>query len=516
MLLLPPGTDLSTIPGLFSGGSMKQMAESDSNATLADPCPLRTLLIGWMTISDDDRSHLALNTLRLFDTILSTLNQFAFTSLVLRNFVEADTNRGGPALGMGVSAPADQELVRAVVERFLDAAPSNIANAMPEVVVSTAMRMESGNEEESSSLSSILPTDMGELLPSRNNYQAMCSQIMRDNHGCDEYVDDCLRRVRANRHYILSCWKPSNPAVDNGIDRAEEDFYPGAFLASLVTQFSSVVKRHMAYNLMLTSMVNKLACIGDPALTAFLFLANSATMTPEQGLAAPMLYDSLVAASADAYVKSERVPRFPARLARQRYEGVETAIKVGAAHPMSNENRKTKEPFTSDDDNRSSSIKQPPSLSSSGAMDVDSALPAAVAAISVPGGGSSREDVARAVRFLGTPIKRFVHGFIVLDEFAKEMAATALALHTIELDRQLTVEQTLVVPDVAGAVHDEYADLLEYFDPEEPAYRRAAVVVGQMAANSLKDGDGIIELLGSKKPGGGKHKGGRRKSASSP
>ncbi|KAJ2626526.1 hypothetical protein GGF44_005003, partial [Coemansia sp. RSA 1694] len=47
---------------------------------------------------------------------------------------------------------------------------------------------------------------------------------------------------------------------------------------SLIGQFSVTVKRHMAYNLMLTSMVNKLACIGDPALTAYLFLANGATM----------------------------------------------------------------------------------------------------------------------------------------------------------------------------------------------------------------------------------------------
>ncbi|KAJ2835404.1 hypothetical protein FBU31_001630 [Coemansia sp. 'formosensis'] len=229
----------------------------------------------------------------------------------------------------------------------------------------------------------------------------------------------------------------------------------------------------MAYNLMLTSMVNKLACIADPALSAFLFLANSATMPPTTGHSqqqGPMLYDALVAASADAYVKSERVPRFSARLARQKYEGVETAIKVGAAHPMSHENRALKTKATPVTPKLGPNTPSSP-LSSSSAMDVDPPPP------TEPLGSSSREDVARAVKFLGTPIKRFVHGFIVLDEFAKEMAATALALHTLELDRAMDRQ---IPPSDPG--NEDYADLLEYFDPDEPAYRRAASVQQSLSA----------------------------------
>ncbi|KAJ2505044.1 hypothetical protein IWW47_002233, partial [Coemansia sp. RSA 2052] len=89
---------------------------------------------------------------------------------------------------------------------------------------------------------------------------------------------------------------------------------------------------------------------------------------------------------------------------------------------------------------------------------------------------NNREDVARAVRFLGTPIKRFVHGFIVLDEFAKEMAATALALHTVELDLLLQPPDPSAAASLSFDQCEEYADLLEYFDPEEPAYRRAVAV----------------------------------------
>ncbi|KAJ2111835.1 hypothetical protein IW146_005071 [Coemansia sp. RSA 922] len=145
LLLLPPGTDLADIPGILTSQVLNPADTS------SDSCPLRTLLIGWMSINDDDRSHLALNTLRLFDTILSTLNQFAYTSLVLRNFTYDDdtTSLGfygaGPALGLGTSVAADQELVRAVIERYLDAAPSNVATAMPEVVVTSAMSID--NEE---------------------------------------------------------------------------------------------------------------------------------------------------------------------------------------------------------------------------------------------------------------------------------------------------------------------------------------------------------------------------------
>ncbi|KAJ2074870.1 hypothetical protein GGH13_001021 [Coemansia sp. S155-1] len=486
LLLLPPGTDLADIPGILTNQVLNPADTS------SDSCPLRTLLIGWMSINDDDRSHLALNTLRLFDTILSTLNQFAYTSLVLRNFTDDDdASLGfygvGPALGLGTSVAADQELVRAVIERYLDAAPSNVATAMPEVVVTSAMSID--NEE------SIAPPSLP--LPPRN-FQAMCSQIMRDNHGCDEYVDDCLSRVRANRHYISTCWQSKHTFSQStvtdviSVDDRLAEFYPGAFLTSLVDQFRVVVKRHMAYNLMLTSMVNKLACIGDPALTSYLFFANGATMPLSDSPQCAMLYDALVAASADAYVKSERVPRFAARLARQRYEGVETAIKVGAAHPMSNESRaqKTKPPklLLSLPDTRlptksfSALSPEQPSRSipdgnqpknNSSAMDVDSP------ATTEP---SSREDVARAVKFLGTPIKRFVHGYIVLDEFAKEMAATALALHTLELDQ--TMDRQLHSP-TDSAFQEDYADLLEYFDPDEPAYRRAVTV--QMSLRASRD-----------------------------
>ncbi|KAJ2734414.1 hypothetical protein IW152_002307 [Coemansia sp. BCRC 34962] len=453
LLLLPPGTELADIP-------RKTPAQTMADATGGES-PLRQLLIGWMSASDDDGTHLALHTLRLFDTVLSTLNQFAYTSLVLRNFGDS----GGPALGLGVSRAADQEMARAVIERFLDAAPSNIALAMPEVVVAAAMNIE-GDGGSLPGLSSLPP----------RNFQAMCSQIMRDNHGCDEYVDDTLARVRACHLYKSRCWtiKQETTAV------SEMGVYPGAFLSSLIAQFGVAVKRHMAYNLMLTSMVNKLACVGDPSLTSFLFLASSATVPEAQS---PMLYDSLVMASADAYVKSERVPRFSARLARQRYEGVETAIRVGAAHPMSNENRVQKSRHSSAPTIPPSESSRPSAPPVANSMDVDSPAPSRDTA-------SSREDVARAVKFLGTPIKRFVHGFIVLDEFAKEMAATALALHTLELDHAMD-QQLSGLGDSAAAtmmMMEDFNELLEYFDPAEPAYRRAvAVQMSMMGERNVID-----------------------------
>ncbi|KAJ1934276.1 hypothetical protein EC988_008857, partial [Linderina pennispora] len=57
-LLLPPGFDLSTL------GTTK----SDDKSSGSEPNPLRATLISWMTYTDN--THLSLNTLRLFDTIL--------------------------------------------------------------------------------------------------------------------------------------------------------------------------------------------------------------------------------------------------------------------------------------------------------------------------------------------------------------------------------------------------------------------------------------------------------------
>ncbi|KAJ2128749.1 hypothetical protein IW136_006017, partial [Coemansia sp. RSA 678] len=346
------------------------------------------------------------------------------------------------------------------------------------------------------------------------NFQRMRALIMRESLGCDNYVRDCLLRLRTNANYTNVCWQNKAQFVrrfSKPRDDPEPDLpvvYPGMFLQSLISQLSLVVKRHMAYNLMLTSMLNKLLCIGDNALSAYLFLANSATVP--SAASNLFLYDAFVNASADAYVKSERVPKFSARLARQLREGVETAVRVGAAHPMASKdgqvhivlNPPREELGASGNGEHVLGDNMPLGVlpSSPTDMDVDSSAPVRSSVNSETGGRSSmgdeiagcssmnsetagrsgmnsetaatknRNDAAAAATFLGTPVKRFVNGYIVLDEFGKEMAALAMALHTLELDRQM---DRIANTSHADVLEDEYADLLEYYDPEEPAYKQA-------------------------------------------
>ncbi|KAJ2718761.1 hypothetical protein GGI07_005600 [Coemansia sp. Benny D115] len=589
-LLLPPGCDISKLSFLNSKNTAPAGTATASStglntssrtayATGTDsPQTLRALLISWMSV--EDNTHLSLNAIRLFDTILGTMNQFAYTNLVLRNFLDqpldhpaekmedtddSDDNRplatpstnatsnrqgfySGPALGLGVSVAADQELVRAVVERFLDATPSSIAGALPESVVAAAMRLE---ERAGAPQQEQLLLEQHRLEAPRN-FQNMRSLIMmRESQGCDEYVNDCLRKLRFNHHYTALCWQSKEQFVrshstftatllakalpsaaytredaamlndsrdmeddsqhqqqQRQVDAALAGFYPGAFLASLITQLTASVRRHMAYNLMVTSMINKLACLADPALCAYLFLANSATVPrfADNDSLAPstlFLYDAYVGASAEAYVKSEHVPRFSARLARQHREGVETAVRVGAAHPMTTSNNHPAAPSAIPKSAREDHDDTVPlsELSSQQKKHKASHAPATHAtpmdivveatskteAVAEPttintdspvvSKEKSREDVAKAAEYLGTPIKRFVHGYIVLDEFGKEMAATALALHTVEMDWSL---DNMMRAD--GSIYqkpaeaEEYADLLEYYDPAEPAYRQAMAV----------------------------------------
>ncbi|KAJ1724098.1 hypothetical protein LPJ53_001619 [Coemansia erecta] len=526
-LLLPPGFHAALALAESDGATAPQPPSASAAASSSAPATLRATLIGWMTL--EDSTHLSLNTLRLFDTMLSTLNQFAYTSLVLRNFIEAGSGGGddeddaavaaavwrGPALGRGESVAADQELVRAVVERFLDAAPSSVAAALPESVVAAALRLDGdgggggggGGDAPALALSPPLQPRAPHGLNALRSLM-----MMREAHGCDEYVGDSLRRLRASRRHVAAVWQPlsrfvrqhgaaasQNAAAADSPDEQLAALYPGGFLASLISQLGSVVRRHMAYNLMLTSMVHKLACLGYAPLSAYVFLANSATLphSPAQYL----LYDAFVGAAADAYVKSERVPRFAARLARQHREGVEAAVRVGAAAGAPPAPSAKLGDEEQDDTPLSEISRRLSSISTASAarqqqqqqrnrnpdhspnqMDVDSSSAADSSATKE----KNRQDVARAVAFLGTPIKRFVHGYIVLDEFAKEMAGAALALHTVELDRASEgVRGGGVLVDKAG---EEYADLLEYYDPREPAYRRAVVL-----RESLRD-EGVIEL----------------------
>ncbi|KAJ1642450.1 hypothetical protein LPJ64_005711 [Coemansia asiatica] len=590
-LLLPPGFDLSKVfsPSASSGTTFAtddmQISDLQQPNRGEQHQALRSMLISWMTV--DDNTLLSFTTLRLFDTILSTMNQFAYTSLVLRNFLdhpiestvsdqadsdnEEDDNRplalaraqgsvnssknrfySGPALGRGDSVAADQELIRAVVERFLDATPSSISSALPEVVVSAAIRLDNSKDNNEHSISPILTQQQ---LEAPRNFQNMRSLIMmREAQGCDEYVSDCLRKLRLNQQYTAQCWQSKEAFVrrymptvatssskqevsgsgsaDNDdvfgddsedlvvgrIDQELADFYPGSFLTTLISQLTCAIKRHMAYNLMVTSMINKLACLADPALCAFLFLANSATMprkteAAETDSLAMFLYDTFVGASADAYVKSERVPRFSARLARLRREGVETAVRVGAGHPGANNKSdrpgavQTRGRLGDADDQdsmplseltRQQRVLQEPGLPShSSSMDVDfvnssqapvlSPDPPQTSTVSKE---NNREDVAKATKLLGTTIKRFVNGYILLDEFGKEMAATALALHSVELDR--TMEKTVHCQPLGSRKGDveEYADLLEYYDPEEKAYRKAVVLKESLKSSVIDLGTG--------------------------
>ncbi|KAJ1801789.1 hypothetical protein LPJ56_006367, partial [Coemansia sp. RSA 2599] len=220
-------------------------------------------------------------------------------------------------------------------------------------------------------------------------------------------------------------------------------------------------------------------------------------------------------------------------------EGVEAAVRVGAAHPSMNnkpgvygssgrpagiaaasgspagtarpsvvQSRNHASNSADDQDSMPLSVlaqqqqqrqraMSPPAAQSS-SMDVDSVhssrpatSPDASPAVSKE---KNREDVAKAAEFLGTPIKRFVHGYIVLDEFGKEMAATALALHSLELDS--TMEKTVYCGQPTGGRStgdlEEYADLLEYYDPEEKAYRKAVVLKESLKSNIIDLGSGRL------------------------
>ncbi|KAJ2843131.1 hypothetical protein IWW36_005660, partial [Coemansia brasiliensis] len=184
-------------------------------------------------------------------------------------------------------------------------------------------------------------------------------------------------------------------------------------------------------------------------------------------------------------------------------EGIETAVRVGAAahsseQPIALNPKPTSKPAAIkdlDDNTPLALLSASPtqakkgtgnaakasqesvlsSPSSSAKMEVEAASPR-----------SKNKEVAAAAAFLKTPIKRFVNGFIVLNEFGKEMAAMAMALHLQDQDRQLepvVLFQTdndkveLRAGISSGQREDEeYADLLEYFDPNEPAFRRAQAV----------------------------------------
>ncbi|KAJ2840400.1 hypothetical protein FBU31_000448 [Coemansia sp. 'formosensis'] len=57
------------------------------------------------------------------------------------------------------------------------------------------------------------------------------------------------------------------------------------------------------------------------------------------------------------------------------------------------------------------------------------------------------------------------------------MAATTLALHTLELD--CAMDKQILHSDLGN---EDYADLLKYFDPDDPAYCCAASIQQSLSA----------------------------------
>ncbi|KAJ1966708.1 hypothetical protein H4R34_006479 [Dimargaris verticillata] len=244
---------------------------------------------------------------------------------------------------------------------------------------------------------------------------------------------------------------------DPEIDPLIPEFYPGRFIATLLSALSRHMEHHIVENLLVTGLICKMAGLDEPALTWYLCcacqaldrrLGNSDDLEcdamaleplpalPLPGITSPpcyYLYDVLQTLSHDAYHISLQVPNFETRLYFARQRGVEYRVddtsksaKTPDAAVKSNIGSHTSaKPVIVIVPNQQSELKQAPGANNSSSSTDDpnrsETLSQQPTVLSMPSSATTRQPPT-----LTTSIKRFVNAHIVLQEFCKEMAAFAL------------------------------------------------------------------------------------------
>ncbi|PKY20630.1 hypothetical protein RhiirB3_498328 [Rhizophagus irregularis] len=285
--------------------------EKSGEGTITKVASIREILIGRCSNAED---RLSLSTLRLFDSILETFNQFALYNLVLRNLTHMNHTffSNTTSSSSSISATTNNTIM---------------GNKNPRVLLRKLL--------------SLMPLDDNKVGSDISVVVESTDKANDNGFGYEDYFLDAQRRVQI---VALACSHWTNPYplpnisttttnsfsnftgkenndiynTENNINNDIHVYYEGTFISMIFEQLENFLQVSLERNLVLTSIISKLACILDEKIDLLLYanfdFDNKNSSSTDNVNTRKSLISVLEKIASEAKIGASKVPNFPTRI----------------------------------------------------------------------------------------------------------------------------------------------------------------------------------------------------------
>jgi hypothetical protein len=384
--------------------------EKSREGTITQIASIREILIGRCSNAED---RLSLSTLRLFDSILETFNQFALYNLVLRNLTRMDHT----FFSKTTTSSSNNTGITANI--YATTSNTIMYNKNPRVLLRKLL--------------SLMPLDDNKV--GSDSVVVESTDKANDNgFGYEDYFLDAQRQVQI---VALACNHWTNPYplsnnsttttnsfrnftgkenddihnTENNINNDIQVFYEGTFISMIFEQLENFLQVSLERNLVLTSIISKLACVLDGKIDMLLygnFDFDKNSSSTDNINTRKSLINVLEKIASEAEIGASKVPNFSTR------------IKLVKRRGMINSSRLSYGPRNSSDTSNNSPMSP---------RSIDLSSP------DLPVSPSIYKDtqINPFAKFTN-----FVNAFIILQEFCKELAAIVFVKY-MDLDQGVMI-----------------------------------------------------------------------------
>ncbi|PKY42623.1 hypothetical protein RhiirA4_506472 [Rhizophagus irregularis] len=285
--------------------------EKSGEGTITKVASIREILIGRCSNAED---RLSLSTLRLFDSILETFNQFALYNLVLRNLTHMNHTffSNTTSSSSSISATTNNTIMgnknpRVLLRKLLSLMPlddNKVGSDISVVVESTDKANDNGFGYEDY------------FLDAQRRVQIVA---LACNHWTNPYPLSNISTTTTNSFSNFT-GKENNDIynTENNINNDIHVFYEGTFISMIFEQLENFLQVSLERNLVLTSIISKLACILDEKIDLLLYanfdFDNKNSSSTDNVNTRKSLISVLEKIASEAKIGASKVPNFPTRI----------------------------------------------------------------------------------------------------------------------------------------------------------------------------------------------------------
>ncbi|CAG8509611.1 27106_t:CDS:2 [Dentiscutata erythropus] len=379
ILVLLLGTSLD--PEIAPDELSQQDADAKKTTQIAS---LREILIE-RGGSPDDRISLA--TLKLFDSILESFNQFGLYNLIFRNLADLDTFTNENSVKY---LPYNERNSKVLLHRLL----------------------------------SLMPQEDHPSTPTSISLVVELARKLDDEFDYEDYFLDAQKQVQI---ISLACENWSNPypipsSSSSSNTKVRSKFFEGSFITMIFEQLESFLEMPLERNLVLTNIISKLACIPDKRIDWLLygeFYSNDKVDVNINDSSLKLndrkcLADILEKIASDAKLGASKVPNFQTRVQLAKRRGMSNSSRM-SFHKSSRSGSISSSTPVSPILTTPTHSRTPSTVSSKKSIELTSIY----SLTSEPTSAHYKDNTINPF----AKFTNFVNAFIVLQEFCKELAA---------------------------------------------------------------------------------------------